>query len=117
MAIIYHISHPAASAEAQAQGSYTADSLASEGFIHCSTPAQIVDTANRYYPGQRGLLLRAIDSPRVTAEVRYENTTGGRELYPHIYGPLNLDAVTAALPFEPGPDGRFTHLPEGAPAG
>ncbi len=117
MAIIYHISHPAEWTAAQAQGSYTADSLSSEGFIHCSTPSQIVDTANKYYLGQRGLLLLAIAPARVTAEIRFENLVGGSELYPHIYGPLNLDAVTAVLPFEPGPDGRFTQLPENAPVG
>ena len=117
MAIIYHITHAAAWADAQARGSYTADSLASEGFIHCSDPAQIVATANRYYPGQHGLLLLAIAPARVTAEIRFENLTGGSELFPHIYGPLNLDAVTAVLPFDPGPNGTFTQLPEGAPAG
>jgi uncharacterized protein (DUF952 family) len=117
MAIIYHISNLSAWAEAQAQGSYLADSLASEGFIHCSTPAQIVATANRYYAGQRGLLLLAIAPAQVKSEVRYENLVGGSDLFPHIYGPLNLDAVTAVLPFEPDPDGAFTHLPQNAPAG
>jgi uncharacterized protein (DUF952 family) len=117
MAVIYHISHPAAWTEAQTQGTYTADSLASEGFIHCSTPAQIVDTANRYYSGQHGLLLLAIAPARVQSEIRFENLGGGSLLFPHIYGPLNLDAVLAALPFEPDSDGRFSHLPSEAPSG
>jgi uncharacterized protein (DUF952 family) len=117
MAIIYHITRPAEWEQAQKQGQYTSDSLASEGFIHCSKPGQIVATANRYYAGQKGLLLLAIAPARVAAEVRFENLEGGTELFPHIYGPLNLEAVTAVLPFEPGADGRFTRLPENAPGG
>jgi uncharacterized protein (DUF952 family) len=116
MAIIYHITQAARWAEAQAQGQYSADSLATEGFIHCSTPAQVVATASRYYAGQPGLVLLAIAPARVTAEVRFERAAYNGELYPHIYGPLNLDAVTAALPFAPEADGSF-RMPANAPAG
>jgi uncharacterized protein (DUF952 family) len=117
MAIIYHITHPADWEQALRQGQYTSDSLASEGFIHCSKPGQIIDTANRYYAGQKSLLLLAIAPARVEAEIRFEDLVGGGELFPHIYGPLNLEAVTAVLPFEPGEEGRFTRLPENAPGG
>lgn len=117
MAIIFHITHPADWELARQQGQYTSDSLAGEGFIHCSKPDQIIDTANRYYAGQKGLLLLAIAPARVVPEIRFENLIGGKELFPHVYGPLNLDAVTAVLPFEPGADGRFTRLPENAPVG
>ena len=117
MAIIFHISHPADWEQAQTQGQYTSGSLASEGFIHCSKPGQIIAVANRFYGGQKDLLLLAIAPARVEAEIRHENTEGGDELFPHIYGPLNLDAVTAVLPFSPDADGRFTRLPENAPGG
>ncbi len=116
MAIIYHITSAGQWAEAQARGQYTADSLSSEGFIHCSKPGQVIATAARYYAGQSGLVLLAIAPARLTAEVRLENLKGGPEAFPHIYGPLNLDAVTAVLPFEPNPDGTFS-LPPNAPAG
>jgi uncharacterized protein (DUF952 family) len=115
MPIIYHITTPEAWAEGQTQQSYASSSLSSEGFIHCSTPAQIVATANRYYAGVHGLQLLAIDTDRVRVESRTENLTGGSELFPHIYGPLNPDAVIGIFPFEPGPDGIFTHLPAHAP--
>jgi uncharacterized protein (DUF952 family) len=115
MPIIYHFTTPEAWAEGQAHQKYTTPSLTSEGFIHCSTPAQIVATANRYYNGRRGMQLLAIETKRVKAEIRNENLIGGSELYPHIYGPLNLDAVTAVFAFEPDPDGQFTHLPANAP--
>ncbi len=115
MSIIYHFTTAETWAAAQAAGRYTADSLASEGFIHCSTPAQIVGTANRYYHGQHGRLLLAIDPARVDVEIRMENTSGGSELFPHIYGELNLSAVTALLHFEPDADGTFRSLPANAP--
>lgn len=115
MTTLFHITTAAAWTAAQAAGHYTHPSLASEGFIHCSTPAQIVATANRFYSGQRGLLLLAIESAKVQAEVRVENLTGGSELFPHIYGVLNLDAVGARLLFEPDADGTFRRLPAHAP--
>ncbi len=105
-----HITHRETWLKAQETGSYTADSLASEGFIHCSTPAQIVDTANRYYKGVRGLLLLEIDAAKLKSPVRWENLVGGTDLFPHIYGPLNLDAVLRTIPFEPGPDGIFNNI-------
>jgi len=89
------------------EGSYQADSLKSEGFIHASTRSQVLSTANRFYHGQTGLLLLAIDEQRLEAGVRFENLEGGGELFPHIYGALNLDAVVKAVPLEARPDGSF----------
>ena len=60
-------------------------------------------------------MLLTIDTSQVGAEIRYENLEGGEELYPHLYGPLNLDAVVAAVAFEPNAAGRF-NLPA-APQG
>ncbi len=117
MAIIFHITHPADWEQARQQGQYTSDTLASQGFIHCSKLDQIIDVANRFYSGQRDLVLLAIAPARVEAEVRFENLEGGDELFPHIYGPLNLEAVTAVLPFPPEADGHFIRLPENAPGG
>ncbi|HMN63308.1 MAG TPA: DUF952 domain-containing protein [Anaerolinea sp.] len=111
MAFIYHITPLRDWQAAQAAGTYTADSLEREGFIHCSTAEQVVDTANRYYAGQAGLALLRIRVEALRAEVRYENLVGGEMLFPHIYGPLNLDAVESAADFPPGADGRFS-LPE-----
>ena len=93
---------------AQPWGEYRAASLASEGFIHCSTPAQVAVTANRFYHGQQGLVLLVIDAGRLTSEVRYEAADGS--LFPHLYGPLNLDAVVEVRAFEPDEDGTFAAL-------
>ena|SRR5579862_7543359 len=91
---------------AQATGEYRAASLKTEGFIHCSTPEQVVGSANRFYRGRQGLLLLMIDPARVGSEVRYE-TAGDGLAYPHIYGPLPVAAVTETIPFPPEPDGSF----------
>lgn len=109
--IIYHITQASEWQKAQAAGQYTAPSLTSEGFIHASTREQYVDTANRYYAGQQGLVLLSIDTDRVRPEIRYEpGVVKGQTLqFPHIYGPLNLDAVTEVKDFAPGPGGVFSY--------
>jgi uncharacterized protein (DUF952 family) len=104
---IYHITPREEWERARASGSYQADSLHSEGFIHCSTGEQVIATANRFYRGKSGLVLLAIETDRLSAPLKFENLEGGPILFPHIYGPLNLDAVAAAIPFPPQPDGTF----------
>jgi uncharacterized protein (DUF952 family) len=88
-------------------GFYEGPTLASEGFIHASTTAQVVAVANRIFLGRRDLVLLVIDEHRLSAEVRPENLEGGSELYPHIYGPMECEAVESVLPFAPESDGRF----------
>ena len=90
-------------------GSYTADTLSSEGFIHCSDPQQVIGVANTRFHGRDDLILLHIAASKLFAEGRYETLEGGKELFPHIYGPINLDAVVRATPFPPRPDGSFDH--------
>jgi uncharacterized protein (DUF952 family) len=104
---IYHITSLSEWQRASAAGSYRADSLASQGFIHCSTREQVLTVANRFYSGQTGLVLLRIDTQRLAAPVRYENLEGGETLFPHIYGPLEAAAVEAVLDFPPNSDGSF----------
>ncbi|NTU84914.1 MAG: DUF952 domain-containing protein [Chloroflexales bacterium] len=110
MPIIYHITQADAWERARRAGAYSADSLASEGFIHFSTREQVLWVAGRFYGGQTGLVLLAVEAGRLVAELRYEESEPGQR-FPHLYGPLNLDAVVAARPFTPAPDGSFS-LPE-----
>jgi uncharacterized protein (DUF952 family) len=107
MSIIYHITSRADWNAARAAGSYTADSLASEGFIHCSTKEQVIATANRLFKGRTGLVLLSIDTARVRAEIRYENLEGGTSLFPHVYGALDIGAIVAVHDFPCGGDGGF----------
>lgn len=108
MDLILHITSKAAWEIAQKNGFYSAPSLETEGFIHCSTPAQVIATAERFYAGQRGLALLVIDPTRVQVEVKYEaGTDKPDELFPHIYGTLNLDAVTRVLDFASDSAGKW----------
>lgn len=109
--MILHIAARAEWAAARAAGEYRAPSLEAEGFLHCSTGAQILGPAGRYYRGRDDLLLLCIDPAKLAARLVYEDTAGRGEDYPHIYGPLNLDAVFAVVEFPCGPDGGFSLPP------
>lgn len=115
MALIYHIAFMTDWQEAQRTGSYRISSrgrsLDEEGFIHASTSGQVATVANSFYRDADGLLLLTIETDRVKSEVRYEPAPGSAELFPHIYGPLTIDAVIDAAPFQPGADGQFSWPP------
>lgn len=86
---------------------YCCDTLATEGFIHCSLPKQVVKVADSHYKEEVGLVLLCIDPVLVTAELRFEDLNDLGEDYPHIYGPLNIDAVTQVLDLDSKEDGSF----------
>lgn len=117
--LILHIIPAYAWDNARKYADYRGDTLDAEGFIHFSTPAQVVATANRRFRGHTGLLLLVVDPTKLAHELKYEAPFEGtaaegddyrEQRFPHLYGPLNLDAVIDALPFEPDADGLF-HLP------
>jgi uncharacterized protein (DUF952 family) len=94
------------------KGSYRAPSLDTEGFIHCSTIDQAIDTANLLFRGASDLLILRIDETRLVATLKFEApaTTGDARpstRFPHIYGALNLDAVIDAVEFPCDADGSF----------
>lgn len=103
---IYHITDEVAWRRALGELEYRGDSLSREGFIHASTREQVAEVANRLFAGRTDLLLLTIGADRVAARIVRENLEGGSEQYPHIYGPLNLDAVLAASVYR-AIDGRF----------
>ena len=116
--LILHIAKRSDWMEAQSLGNYKTDSLETEGFIHCSKATQVIAVANFIFRGQRDLVLLGIDVDKVVAEVRYESGNSSQndelpddKMYPHIYGPLNVDAVTHVVDFNPLQDGTF-ELPE-----
>jgi len=106
MPVIYHIATvcdwPPES------GDYGGDTLDSQGFIHCSTVAQLIPVANRFFCGRADLIVLAIEENRVQSKIIYENLEGGTDLFPHIYGPLDPEAVIETFALTLGPDGNFT---------
>jgi 3-methyladenine DNA glycosylase AlkD/uncharacterized protein (DUF952 family) len=109
---IYHITHRQAWAEAQKKGYYQPEGYARDGFIHCSTRDQLLNTAHCYYADAQDLVVLCIDPNKTVVPVKYENTTGGTELFPHLYGILNLDAVLAAPELTRNEAGEW-QMPEG----
>lgn len=85
------------------------ESLQTEGFVHCSTREQLLATAERYFRGVEGLRVLLLDPARLQAELRYEPPSGPGspdELFPHLYGPINPDAVAGETVLQIR-DGRF----------
>jgi uncharacterized protein (DUF952 family)/RimJ/RimL family protein N-acetyltransferase len=108
-AAVLHLCTRSAWRDALESGSYHPASLQSEEFIHCSRPQQILDVANRYYRGASDLICLWIEMERLQPEVRWE--PGDGDEFPHVYGPINLDAVGAVIPFPPDAGGRFANFP------
>lgn len=88
------------------RGAYRTGSLVSEGFIHMSTGRQLLRTANKFFAGNHGVVLLVINPEKLAAEWKYEPIEDG-QLFPHLYGELNLDAVQRVLSFKPEDDGSF----------
>src|SRR5688572_7635855 len=113
--MIYHITTRQAWHEAQLRGEYRAESLEREGFVHCSTETQILLVAESFFKGQAAILLLKIDPSLLPSELRWEPPSGGApppgvpegDLFPHIYGPINLDAVVKTHDLESNPDGSY----------
>lgn len=93
MPIIYHVTSKAQWQAAQKKGLYEAASLTTEGFIHCSEAHQLRGVLKRYFRGQGDLVRLTIDTNKLTAPLQYDLAPSVNEQFPHIYGPLNLDAV------------------------
>ena len=105
--LITHIAERSEWETATRRGEYRPASLAEEGFVHASTAYQTLMPANLFHRGRSGLVLLAIDQTRLRSEIRWEEPQPTVEAFPHIYGPLNIDAVVAVEPFDAGPDGSF----------
>jgi uncharacterized protein (DUF952 family) len=95
---IYHVTTSKAWEEAQANQSYMPQDFEKDGFIHCSIERQIEGVLERFYQGQKGLVKLKIEKAKVQRPVLFELAEDLNELFPHIYGPLNLDSVVAVTP-------------------
>ena len=114
--MILHITSKQEWLEAQTRGEYIAPSLATEGFIHCSTEKQVLHVANAFYRGKNDLVLLVLDEAAIKPELKWEPPAGlpapgisESDSFPHIFGPINLTAVASVLDFAPDSvSGTFT---------
>lgn len=95
--MIFHLTSQKEWQQAQSPGSYLPAGFTADGFIHCSDHYQIEMTANRFYLDAEDHIILEIDDERLSSPLVYENFEGGQMLFPHIYGSLNLDAVTSTF--------------------
>jgi glutathione S-transferase len=117
VAPIYHIAFVADWHQAQADGLYAVSTrgrtLTEEGFLHASTADQVALVANAAYADVDDLVVLRIEVNRLKSNVIYEYVPGSADPFPHIYGPLNADAVVAVLPLHRDANGRFTFTDPG----
>ena len=106
---LYHIT--AKEEWSQCDHEYLPTGFHKEGFIHCSYCEQIVGSANKFFHGQRNLVLLQINPAKITSSIVDENLEGGEMMFPHIYGPLPVDAVVQEIDFPCENDGSF-RLPQ-----
>ncbi len=100
--IIYHITYATDWELGLTQGFYTAPSLQAEGFIHCSLDNQVQGVLERYYAGETNLVKLVIDTDKLDHQPKFELAPSVNEDFPHIYGPINLNAVTEAVHLDKG---------------
>jgi uncharacterized protein (DUF952 family) len=93
MSVIYHITAEAEWKEALEKGSYKAASLATENFIHCSENHQVPGVLERYYKDKTNLVKLVIETDKLTSPFVREWSASTEDNFPHIYGPVNTDAV------------------------
>ena len=114
--MILHITSRKEWLVAQTKGEYRAPSLDTEGFIHCSTEKQVIPVSNAFYRGQNDLVVLVIDETRLKSEVKWEAQSvplappediSPSDQFPHVYGPINVDAVVSVLDLEPDTEGIF----------
>ena len=108
---IYHIALRSDWHQAKAEGEYRVSTrgrtLDEEGFIHASTAEQVALVGNLFYADADDLVLLVIDAERLTARLQFDPVPGADQPFPHIYGPLNVDAVVEVLPLTRDAAGRF----------
>jgi uncharacterized protein (DUF952 family) len=104
--MIYHITNARAVAEIIKSGQYYPEGFLMDGFVHCSTQSQVISVANRYYQGQKGLVILAIIEDKLQSKVVFENLEGGIELFPHVYSSIPKTAIKEAA-YLPLIDGKF----------
>jgi uncharacterized protein (DUF952 family) len=111
MGVIYHICRREEWEAAERAGRYLGSSQdKADGFIHFSDAAQVKASAAKHRAGQTGLLLLAVAAERLGPALKWEPSRGGA-LFPHLYGPLPIEAVVSVHELPLGADGAHVFPP------
>lgn len=104
--ITYHLSPAEVWARQQDAPTYTPEAYAQDGFIHCTDGLNnLLNVGNMFYTGDvRDFCVLVLKADAITSEIRYEDP---EQVFPHIYGPLNTDAVVGFLRVIRGEDDAF----------
>jgi len=105
--LIVHILKTTEWEESKKRSIYEADTLETQGFIHCSNIDQIVSVANFNYKAEIDMKMLIINTELLESEVKYEDLYDEGKEYPHIYGPINLDSIEEIIDFPCKEDGTF----------
>ncbi len=107
MAFIFHIAQKKDWENSIESGMYKIKSLETEGFIHCSTKEQVIEIADLNFADENDLVLLEIDTSKIKSKIIYENLEGEEDMYPHIYGPIEVKAVIAAHIFIKNTENKY----------
>lgn len=110
--MIFHLTMASDWKQSEANGEHRVSgrgmTLESQGYIHLCYPDQLSGVVSRYWGDLTDpVCLLTVDPLLLPVPVVAENTTGGTELFPHLYGPLPISAVVAVRLLVPGPDGTL----------
>ena len=95
---IFHITCQSTWQEAKHHTFYEGDTMSVDGFIHCCLLEQIEDVLLNWFKGKHDVVILEIDPEILLSPVKYENLEAGSEMFPHVYGPINVDAVINEKP-------------------
>ena len=98
MPIIYHVAFADAWEDALQKGAYEHPSMKEEGFIHCSQEHQVAGVLERYFEGKTNLVKLVIDTDLLTSRYVFDWSPTTQDTFPHIYGSINVSAVTDVIP-------------------
>jgi uncharacterized protein (DUF952 family) len=94
-AYIYHVTTRSWWEAAQQAGKLSSPRFEEEGYIHCSTAQQVPGVLQRYFANQTDLVKLTLEKDKIQPPLVYELAGSLNEVFPHVHGPINLDAVVA----------------------
>lgn len=104
---LFHVGPLSLRGDLRGAQAYYPDRYEQEGFTHCSYRHQLPGVLDRYFADAGRLIVLEIDRNKIVSKIIDESSTGAEELFPHIYGPIEVAAITQMHDIVRGSDGRF----------